>query len=74
MQTEDEQIAQLKDWWDRNGKPLLAGGALGSALRFVIGDAMLQRFGQGFPWGTLSANFMGAFAAGYLIAALTRRK
>lgn len=28
MQTEDEQIAQMKDWWDRNGKPLLAGGIL----------------------------------------------
>lgn len=35
MQTEDEQIAQLKDWWDRNGKPLLAGGVL--ALVAVLG-------------------------------------
>ncbi|MBJ7516643.1 MAG: fluoride efflux transporter CrcB [Stenotrophomonas sp.] len=51
----------------------MAGGALGSALRFVIGDAMIQRFGQGFPWGTLSANFIGAFAAGYLLVWLQQR-
>ncbi|MCQ4346142.1 tetratricopeptide repeat protein [Pseudomonas stutzeri] len=27
-QTEEEQLAAIKDWWQRNGKPLLAGGAL----------------------------------------------
>ncbi len=32
--TEDEQIAQLKDWWQRNGKPLLTGGILALALVF----------------------------------------
>ena len=32
--TEEEQIAQLKDWWQRNGKPLLTGGALALALVF----------------------------------------
>lgn len=32
--TEDEQIAQIKDWWQRNGKPLLTGGALALALVF----------------------------------------
>ena len=31
MQTEEEQIAQLKEWWQRNGKPLLAGGVLAVA-------------------------------------------
>ena len=35
MQTEEEQIAQIKDWWQRNGKPLLTGGVL--ALAVVIG-------------------------------------
>lgn len=59
-------------WWQQLGL-VMAGGALGSALRFVIGDAMLQRFGQGFPWGTLSANFIGAFAAGYLLVWLQQR-
>lgn len=32
--TEEEQIAQMKDWWQRNGKPLLTGGALALALVF----------------------------------------
>ena len=32
--TEDEQIAQMKDWWQRNGKPLLTGGVLALALVF----------------------------------------
>lgn len=32
--TEEEQIAQIKDWWSRNGKPLLTGGALALVLVF----------------------------------------
>lgn len=42
MQTEDEQIAQLKDWWQRNGKPLLAGGVL--ALVVVFGWQSWQKY------------------------------
>mgnify|MGYP006893684176 CR=1 FL=1 len=37
MQTEDEQIAQIKDWWDRNGKPLLAGGVLALVFACAAG-------------------------------------
>ena len=33
--TEDEQLADLKDWWTRNGKPLVTGGLL--ALVIVFG-------------------------------------
>ena len=33
--TEDEQLADLKDWWQRNGKPLVTGGLL--ALVIVFG-------------------------------------
>lgn len=33
--TEDEQLADIKDWWNRNGKPLLTGGLL--ALAVVVG-------------------------------------
>lgn len=33
--TEEEQLAQIKEWWQRNGKPLLTGGAL--ALVLVLG-------------------------------------
>ena len=33
--TEDENLADLKDWWTRNGKPLVTGGLL--ALVIVFG-------------------------------------
>ena len=33
--TEEEQIALIKEWWQRNGKPLMVGGAL--ALVMVFG-------------------------------------
>ncbi|KAF1029426.1 MAG: hypothetical protein GAK37_01752 [Pseudomonas sp.] len=33
--TEDEQLAEFKDWWQRNGKPLVTGGLL--ALVVVFG-------------------------------------
>lgn len=33
--TEEEELAVIRDWWQRNGKPLLAGGAL--ALVGVLG-------------------------------------
>jgi len=39
--TEEEQIAQIKEWWQRNGKPLLAGGAL--ALVIVFGWQAWQK-------------------------------
>ena len=26
--TEDEQLADFKEWWSRNGKPLVTGGHL----------------------------------------------
>lgn len=32
--TEEEQIALIKDWWQRNGKPLLVGAVLALALVF----------------------------------------
>ena len=33
--TEDEQLTEFKDWWQRNGKPLVTGGLL--ALVIVFG-------------------------------------
>ncbi|MBC2690452.1 tetratricopeptide repeat protein [Pseudomonas kielensis] len=40
--TEDEQLADLKDWWTRNGKPLVAGGLL--ALVIVFGWQAFQKY------------------------------
>lgn len=59
-------------WWQQLAL-VMAGGALGAALRFLIGDALLRSVGPGFPWGTLTANFIGAFAAGYLLVWLQQR-
>ncbi len=59
-------------WWQQAAL-VMAGGALGSLLRFAIGAALLRHLGQGFPWGTLAANFIGAFAAGYLLVWLQQR-
>ena len=32
--TEEEELAMIRDWWQRNGKPLLTGGALALVLVF----------------------------------------
>jgi CrcB protein len=59
-------------WWQQLGL-VMAGGALGAALRFIIGDAMLRQFGNGFPWGTLTVNLVGAFAVGYVVVWMQTR-
>lgn len=49
------------------------GGALGAVLRFGVGQLALQRFGPGFPWGTLIVNVVGCFFIGLLAQfAITR--
>jgi CrcB protein len=59
-------------WWQQLGL-VMAGGALGAALRFIVGDAMPRQFGNGFPWGTLTVNLVGAFAVGYVVVWLQTR-
>lgn len=44
------------------------GGAFGSVLRLLISNWLLQRQGDGFPWGTLSVNWLGCFAIGLVVA------
>lgn len=39
--TDEEQLAQIKEWWQRNGKPLLLGGAV--ALVLVFGWQFWQK-------------------------------
>jgi fluoride exporter len=49
------------------------GAAIGGVLRYVIGQVFLQRFGPGFPYGTLFINVTGSFAIGVIAQlALTR--
>lgn len=42
------------------------GGALGSLMRYGIGGLVSQRFGETFPFGTLTVNIAGSFIIGFL--------
>jgi CrcB protein len=42
---------------------VVAGGALGAALRYAVGSLWLA---GAFPWGTLVVNVTGSFALGFL--------
>jgi fluoride exporter len=50
---------------------VMAGGAVGSALRYSLGRALPISSG-GWPWATFAANVMGGFAMGLLAAWLLR--
>ena len=43
---------------------VMAGGAVGTGLRLFITMAMLARFGETFPWGTIIVNISGCFVIG----------
>lgn len=45
---------------------VMAGGALGAAGRFWLGEALLRSLGDRLPWGTLAANLAGSLAVGFL--------
>lgn len=45
------------------------GGAFGACSRYLISEVCVSLFGRGFPYGTLTVNFVGSFAMGLLIAA-----
>lgn len=59
-------------WWQQL-LLVAAGGALGAVGRFWLGGALLRQFGDGLPWGTLAANLIGSFAAGFLAVWLEGR-
>jgi len=52
-------------WWQQLGLVML-GGALGAGGRYWVGGWLVRQLGSGFPWGTLSVNLIGSFAAGFL--------
>lgn len=51
---------------------VMAGGAIGAGLRFLLGRVALHQLGPGFPWGTFAANLLGGLAMGVLAGALAR--
>jgi len=49
------------------------GGAIGSVLRFYVGQWALRLAGPAFPWGTLTVNVVGCFIIGVLTEMIIRR-
>ena len=59
-------------WWQQFFL-VMAGGAVGAVGRFLVGGWATRHLGNGFPWGTLIANLVGALAAGFLLVWLEGR-
>jgi len=52
---------------------VMAGGAIGSALRYQLGRLCTRAFGMGWPWGTLAANVIGGLVMGLFVGWLAAR-
>jgi|SRR5271154_7228115 len=52
---------------------VMIGAAAGGLARYVIGTAVMQRFGGRFPLGTLVVNVTGCFLIGVLMTFFTER-
>lgn len=52
----------MLDW--RTLAAIAVGGGCGSVLRYVVGFAITQRVGPGFPWGTFIINVTGSLIIG----------
>ncbi|WP_337188961.1 fluoride efflux transporter CrcB [Phenylobacterium sp.] len=50
-----------------------AGGAVGSAARYLVGVQALRALGPGWPYGTLAVNVVGGFLMGVLVGVLALR-
>ncbi|TAV73882.1 fluoride efflux transporter CrcB [Rhizobium leguminosarum] len=50
-----------------------AGGAIGSLLRYYVGQWALRLMGPAFPWGTLAVNIVGCFVIGVLAELIARK-
>lgn len=51
---------------------VMAGGAVGAALRYHLGRLLGHFLGLTLPWGTLAANLLGGLAMGSLAGWLAR--
>ena len=59
--------------WSQQLLLVMLGAALGAGGRYWLGSALLRQFGNGIPWGTLAANLIGSFLAGFLVVWLENR-
>ena len=51
---------------------VMLGGAIGAALRYLVGLAALRGLGPDYPWGTLIVNLTGGLLMGLLAGILAR--
>ncbi len=49
------------------------GGAIGAAVRYVLGIWIIGRMGASFPWNTMVVNISGGLAIGISLTLLTER-
>ena len=50
-----------------------AGGALGAVARYLVATAFAERFGAGWPWGTLFINVSGCVLISLFLGAGSSR-
>lgn len=51
---------------------VMAGGAIGSGARYLVGRWTLAALGPGWPWGTMTVNLAGGLLMGLLVGMLAR--
>lgn len=73
-------VIQYRFDYDRGGATALdryvmvmAGAAFGGLARYVVGTAIMTKYGGRFPLGTLAVNVSGSFLIGVLMTLLTGR-
>ncbi|MBF0254491.1 MAG: fluoride efflux transporter CrcB [Candidatus Omnitrophica bacterium] len=52
---------------------LMAGGAVGTAARYGLSEAMHRWMGTGFPFGTLTVNMLGCLLGGFAATMIEAR-
>ena len=51
---------------------VMSGGAVGAALRYLLGRWTLETLGPGLPFGTWGCNIIGGLCMGMLVGVLAR--
>jgi fluoride exporter len=49
------------------------GGFVGANARYVLGRAIIDRYGYAFPWGTLTINVVGSLLIGMVLELIAQR-
>lgn len=49
------------------------GGSIGATARYIVSTWAAERFGTGFPYGTLIVNVVGCFIIGVFMVAATEK-